>query len=787
MIQSNSMINSETLEKLEYNKVLNYITRYCITDNGKEKLLNLLPFNDVNLAVIEGKRVSEAKEILIKNDSPPIEYLSDLSEIISRARIDGTVLTSKQILEVLKLAEISRKLSQFLKTKDPELGYLSEYRDTLFVDKVFEHQISKVFTESGEIRDDATPKLREIRIEIREKEAQLQKLVNKLLKQLSDSYLVQEEYITLRDGRIVLPIKSEHKRHVRGFVHSESASGQTVYIEPEDTLELNNEILSLNFAEKREIEKILKNLTIRISEVSRELQKSLESISEIDSIFARAKYSIEIIGSSPTFDITRHIELIEARHPILLKKIGFEKTIPLNLKFKDELVILITGPNAGGKTVTLKTFGLIVLLAQAGIPVPVHPDSNLHFFDSVLVDIGDAQSIEDDLSTFSSHLTNIKKIIDTADQNSLVLIDEVGTGTDPTEGSALAAGILITLRDKGSRVIATTHHGALKIIANQLDKFQNASMEFDTENLKPTYRFNQGLPGSSYAFEVASRIGFDEKFINLSKQYLDVDKTKIEDFLANLEVKSKDLREQLNRLEIENIRLKGLTNLYQDKVSKLEKQKKEILEEAREKAELYLIDINKRIENAIKNIRESNANKEVIKKEKANIKQLKTEAEKLFKKETATIEPKTELKVGDYATIKDSNSIGIIEEIDYEKNKALLTVGSLKIKAKYSDLIPAKKKENESDKYIKHDIITDLNYRLDIRGKRVDEAELEILKFLDSSNMNGLDRVEILHGKGTGALKQLVLSILKNYDSVKKYYYADIESGGDGITIVEFN
>ncbi|MBS3943948.1 MAG: endonuclease MutS2 [Melioribacter sp.] len=780
------MISLETLEKLEFSKVLNYITHYCITDNGKDKILKLFPFTTTDFAVRDGKRVTEAKEILIKNDLPPVEYIPDLTEIISRSRIEGTIIPSRQILEVLKLAEVSRKLSQFLKTRGSEVALLSEFRDSLFVDKVFEHQISRVFTETGEIRDDATPRLKEIRIEIREKENQLRKMVNKLLKQLSDSYLVQEEYITLRDGRIVLPIKSEHKRHVRGFIHSESATGQTVYVEPEETLELNNEILSLSFAEKREIEKILKNLTIKIGEVSHDLRKSLDSISELDSIFARANYSIEIIGASPTFDITKPLELIEARHPVLLKKIGFENAVPLNIKFKDELVVLITGPNAGGKTVTLKTIGLIVLLAQSGIPVPVHPDSNLHFFNHVLVDIGDAQSIEDELSTFSSHLTNIKKIIDSSDKYSLVLIDEVGTGTDPTEGSAIAAGILITLRDKGARVIATTHHGALKIVANQLDNFQNASMEFDTENLKPTYRFNQGIPGSSYAFEVAGRIGFDAKFIELSKEYLDIDKTKIEDFLANLEIKSKVLKDQLNRLEIENARLKGLTNLYQDKIDKLEKQKKEILDQTREKAELYLLDMNKKIENAIKNIRESNANKEVIKKEKESIKNLKEDAKKVFKKENIVQDKNHHLKVGDYASLKDTNSAGVIEEINIEKDKAVLTIGSLKIKARYSELIPAKKQDYESLKYFKHDVMTDQNYRLDIRGKRADEAELDILKFLDSSNMNGLDRVEILHGKGTGALKQLVQTILKNYIYVKNYYYANIESGGDGITIIEF-
>ncbi len=780
------MILTETLEKLEFSKVTGYITKYCITENGKEKISLLRPYGEISDALRDGKRVNEAKEILIKNEIPPIDYLPDLNETLSRSRIEGTVLTARNILEVLKLAESSRKIFQYLKSHGSEVELLSELRESLFVDKVFEHQISKVFTESGEIKDDASPRLKEIRNDIRDKETQLRKMVNRMLKQLSDSYLVQEEYITLRDGRIVLPVKAEHKRHVRGFVHSESATGQTVYIEPAETLELNNEILSLTFAEKREIEKILKNLTVKIGGVSSELKTSLSAISELDSIFARAKYSLEIIGSIPTFDEKRAVELIEARHPILLKKLGFAATIPLNIKMQDESVILITGPNAGGKTVTLKTMGLVVLLAQSGIPVPIHPDSNLHFFDNVLVDIGDAQSIEDDLSTFSSHLTNIKNIIDQCGGKVLVLLDEVGTGTDPTEGSAIAAGILVTLRDKGAKVLATTHHGSLKIVANQLDKFQNASMEFDTDNLKPTYRFNQGIPGSSYAFEVAGRIGFDDNFIDLSKTYLDKDKSKIEDFLANLEIKSKDLRDQLKRLEIENSRLKGLANLYQDKVDKLEKQKKEILQETREKAEIYLKDINKKIESAVKNIRESNARKDVVKKEKETINTLKSDAEKIFKKEKVESIGKVKLKTGDYALIRDTNSAGVIDEINVEKDKAVLTIGSLKIKARYSDLVPAKKKDFEAAKYFKHDIISDQNYRLDIRGKRIDEAELEILKFLDAANMNGYDRVEILHGKGTGALKQLVQTTLKNYKFVKNFYFANIESGGDGITIVEF-
>ena len=779
------MISQEVLEKLEYKKVIQQIERYCSTENGKSAVQNLLPGNSERDIIKSNLQVNEAKEILIKNDFPPIEYLPDLNEILSRSKIEGTVLSAKQILDILKLAEVSRKLLLFLKHRDGAQTYLNEYNEKLFVDKVFEHHISKIFAENGEIRDDASVKLKEIRIEIREKEAALRKQVQKLLKQLSDSYLVQEEYITQRDGRIVLPVKAEHKRHVRGFVHSESSTGQTVYIEPEETLELNNEILSLSFAEKREIEKILKGLTERIGQLSNELKNSLAAIVEVDSIFARAKYSIEIIGSHPEFDQTKPFSMIDARHPLLIKRIGHLSTVPMNLKMDNVNVVLITGPNAGGKTVTLKTTGLLVCLSLAGIPIPASPDSNFHFFKNVLVDIGDAQSIEDDLSTFSSHLKNIKQIIEKADKDTLVLLDEIGTGTDPAEGAAIATGMLMALRDKGAKVLATTHHGSLKVIADQSEKFQNASMEFDTNELKPTYRFNQGTPGSSYAFEVANRIGFDEKFIELSKQFLDTDKTKIEDFLVSLEKKSKDLKEQLNNLERENARLKGLTNLYQEKINKLENQKKEILAETKVKAETYLSEINKKIENAVKNIRESQASKEVIKEEKKIIEEIKKESAIVFKKKIRV--EKIDLQIGDYASIKETTSVGVISGLDKEKDKAVLSVGSLKIKTKYSNLISANKSETETTYHKKFNIDqNEISYRLDIRGKRAEEAEFEIIKFLDNANMNGTDRVEILHGKGTGALKQLVQGILRNNHSVKNYYFANIEYGGDGITIVEF-
>ena len=782
------MMNERTLEKLEYQKVLTYISKYCATESGKDLVSGLKPFNSLEAVTEAGKFVDEAKDILIHNDFPPLGYIPNLYEIIAKSRIPGSILSQKNILDILNSAETSRKLKGFLLTREPDYTLKKEFAELLFSDKNFENSIRKIFNEAGEIADHASVKLREVRNETREKKAQLNKVVTHLLKQFSDDFLVREEYVTQREGRIVVPIKAEHKRHIKGFIHSESASGQTVYIEPEQTLELNNDILSLSFAEKREIERILRSLTARIAQESDDLKTSLKIIAELDAIFAKAKYSIEIIGAFPSFDEKRGIELMDARHPILIKKIGRENTIPLSLEIRDQNIIVITGPNAGGKTVVLKTTGLIYMMALSGIHIPANPDSNLLFLENILVDIGDQQSIEDDLSTFSSHLSNIKSILEIADVNTLVLLDEIGTGTDPAEGSALATAILISLYNLSAKVLATTHHGNLKVIANDFEGFQNASMEFNKENLTPTYRFKQGFPGSSYAFEVAERIGFRKEFIDLAKEHLDTDKTKMEEFLTDLEFRSNDLRTKLNRSEIENTRLQGLTNLYQEKISELEKQKREILKDAQKKAEVYLKDINKKVESAIKTIKESNADKKIVKEEREKIAGIKKTNEEIAVKEKKEVIKKRDLKEGDYASIKNTSTSGVITKINIEKNKALLAVGSIKLQVKLSDLIPAKKADAENKPS------PGLSYtpepqslRLDIRGKKPEEIDFEVMRFVDEAYASNVNEVEILHGKGTGALKRTVHEVLKSHEHVKNFDFAKIEFGGEGVTIVELN
>lgn len=781
------MIKDNVLEILEYSKVLEFVARYAHTETGRNFILSQKPLTRKDDILERGQFVSEAKEILINQEEPPFSFIPDLYEVLSKSTIDGAILYKKEILDILNLAVTSRQLKSFF-TRCGETTINNKLSQNLFTDRQFENSISNIFTESGEIKDGASKKLKEIRSEINTKSENLRKVINSLLKKFTEQGFTQEEYTTQRDGRFVIPVKAEHKRHIRGFVHSESATGQTVYIEPEETLNLNNEILSLHFAEKREIEKILKEITKLIGIRSFELMQSMRFISFLDMYFAAAKYSIEIKGEFPEFNDKKPFHLIDARHPILMKRIGWHKTIPLNLKF-EKSVILITGPNAGGKTVVLKTTGILLAMVYTGFHIPAHIDSNIFVFKNLLLDIGDQQSIEDDLSTFSSHLKNIKSIVDETDEQSLVLIDEIGTGTDPAEGSALAAAVLIKLRDNGAKVLATTHHGNLKIMANETEGFQNSSMEYDTEHLQPTYRFIQGLPGSSYAFEVAGRIGFENSFLDLAKKYLDTDKNKIEDFLVSLEKKTQEVKGKLHSLEIENSKLKGLTTLYEQKINQIEKKKKEIIAQTQAEAESYLKDVNKKIEYSIKNIKEANASNDIIKKEKKIIEEIKKKNEELRKSiHKEEIPQKTEFNVGDFVSVYNTATTGEILEIDKSKNKAVISSGTIKIQVKINQLVPAKKDDFERKReYGLEYMNTYINSRIDLRGKKPEEIEFETVKFIDDAYANGLTQIEILHGKGMGVLKKTVHELLKHHEHVKDYYFAKIEFGGEGVTIVELN
>ncbi len=777
------IVKKDVFEKLEYQKVLQYISKYCSTEKGREELLNQLPYDDPEKIKKEGSFLEDARNLLIQNRPPQLGAISDISSDLYKCKIEGTVLNRDRILQIMQLSVESRNFFNYLKNNSKTSpNIFNAFREQFFFDKILEHHIKNVFNENGEIKDSASAKLAGIRKQINSTRDDLLKSVKRIENRLKEKDFVQEDYLTLRDGRIVIPIKAEHKRHIKGFIHSESSTGQTVYIEPEETLELNNEIVSLFFSEKREEERILRELTKKIGESADDLLRTFHTLTNLDVVFAKASYAIEIIGVFPEIDNQKPFKLIEARHPIILRKSGRDKTVPLNITIDEDKVILITGPNAGGKTVVLKTIGLLALLVNACIPIPVDPDSNFHFYKKLFMDLGDNQSLEENLSTFSSHLSNINEIIEGANADSLVLIDEIGTGTDPNEGVAIANAVLIELQKKKSTVLATTHYGTLKLAISGLKGFQNSAMEFDTQNLEPTYKFNQGVPGSSYAFEIAKRIGLDDKVLKTAREFLDVDKHKIEEFLVNIEKKSQELETKLKRLEIENVRLSGLSNLYSQNVEKLEKEKKEILKRAKVQAEEYIANINKRVESVIKNIRESNAESKVIKESKKIIKEMIEENKSLIPQDE---DVDTNFKVGDIVKLKDTSTIGKIIEITKDKKEAALNVGNIKMKVKVQQLSHSKEKMAEvQNRDFDYDA-PKIDYRLDIRGKLPSDSEYEVVKFIDDAYSNGMERVEILHGKGSGVLKKLVGEILKKHEAVKSFYFAPIEFGGEGITIVE--
>lgn len=780
------MISNDVLEKLEFSKVLKFISNYAITEGGKTKIESLKPLTEKAEIISNCKLVEEAKDFIIKKGNPPLEFIPDIKDDLYKSRIEGSILGTKKILEIKRLAAISRLIRNLL-LKEENYSLLKEIVQELISDKNLENQIDKILTPEGEVKESASIELRRIRKEIIIKKDELTKSIGKIIKRLKDQDFVREDYLTLRDGRMVIPVKVEHKRHIRGFIHSESSTGQTVYIEPEETLELNNEIVSLSFAEQREVERILRELTKIIGDKSGELLYSYDLITKIDSIFAKANYSIEIMGCLPNLDQSKSLQIFEGRHPLLLKKLGRNFTIPLSFKLENEKVVIITGPNAGGKTVVLKTIGLLCLMLQSGIHIPVSPDSNFLIFNKILLDIGDQQSIEDDLSTFSSHLKNLKMISEAADSESLVLLDEIGTGTDPTEGSALAAAMLKKLLSKSALTFATTHHGNLKVFAFEIEGINNASMQFDHNSLSPTYKFKLGVPGSSYAFEIAEKSGLSLDIIQDARSFIDSKKHNLEKFISEVEAKSFDLEKKLNEVELENVRLKSLSNLYKNSYEKLEYEKKEIIKKTKEDAEKFLSDLNKKFELTVKQIRESGADKSIVKESRKVISEIHSKVETLSKQIEIETKSNETFTIGDYVSINNSNSTGKIIEINNEKKKATVLIGSIKILANLSDLKHSKQVKEESEKksldYLK---TPTTNYRLDIRGKRANDAEFEIIKFIDDSYQYGYERVEILHGKGTGALKKLVNEILSSHIGIKQFYYAPVDFGGDGITIVEF-
>ena len=773
---------SSALQKLEFEKIIRRIAQLAVTEPGKSAAGRIAPLTDASLIRLELDRVTQMKELLIIEGSLPLEGLKDIIGILRKSAIENLLLTPFELLDVAAALRVSRIMAGFFSRRKDKVPALHPLDKSLFADKVVEFNILEAVDETGRVRDSSSKELRMVRQDMTALAEQLRKKLSVIVRDVGEKDLLHEDIITTRDGRFVIPVKSEFKHMVPGFIHSASASGATVFIEPAESLELNNSLRELQFRETREIERILRVLTTQVAEIRVPIEESVNTLGTLDLISAKARYSIEILGNPPTIAESPTIDLKDARHALLLQSHPRDAVIPLTLFLgRSVSSLLITGPNAGGKSVALKTVGLSVLCAQSGLHLPASPDSQLSIFDNVFVDIGDDQSVENDLSTFSSHLMNIKNVLDRAGDKSLVLIDEIGSGTDPSEGAALASAVLEDLLRRRCLTIATTHHGMLKAFAHQTDGMENGSMEFDQDTLRPTYRFRSGVPGSSYALELADRIGLERSILTKARSFLGSDKWKLESLISELERDVKQYQEQLTALSSDRDRLDGLVAEYERRISEARNEVKELKRQATTEAKDLVATAQAAIERLVKDIRESSAAKVSIQAARKTLDDLRTHAQEASPEDHDT--RGETFKVGDRVRLKEGTEMGEIVEL--KESNAVVLWKSGRIRVKVHDLIKTGTTSSDRATLPVGTVPPRFRNELDLRGLTGEEAISEVERFLDDALVSGLLRVDIIHGKGTGALRKRVAEFLKGYPHVKSFRLGEWNEGGSGVTVVE--
>ncbi len=772
--------------KLEFDKVRKHVQRYAVSDLGREHIDRLRPSSSSAEIKLQLSLVTEMKRLASADDPLPLESTNDVRSSVHRAAIESYVLSSPDLHAILKVLVASRKLKGYFARKDSSYPLLYEKVSQICLDKILEYNIDRAIDEEGNVRDAASKELADVRRQIVDRNSLLRKKLQQILKAVAGKDWIQDEIITTRDGRMVIPIKIEHKNRVPGFIHSSSASGLTVFIEPTETLDLNNEIRTLQFQEQREIERILKELTQQVSSARELVLANSQVLAELDFIQAKAKYSIEVIGNEPLVKEGGSIILKDGYHPILLQKHSRNEIVPLTLELGEETnPLVITGPNAGGKSVAMKTVGLLVLMGQAGCHIPASPESEIRIITDIFVEIGDEQSIENDLSSFSSHLTHLKHILGHANQASLVLIDEIGSGTDPAEGGSLAAASLEQLATIGCITIVTTHHGSLKGFASENPHFANGAMEFDQTTLQPTYRFRAGIPGSSYAIEMAARLDLPASVVERAKNLRGSSANTLERLLTDLERQTQEMRVNLEKVNSEKERYNSLNQVYDQKVKSLEKELKEIRHKALNEAQLIVEKANKTIESTIQSIREQAASKQAIRSARDEIQGIEKEFQKMQEELTEEGPPQTDFLVGDLVRLRNSTAAGeIVAKLDEEH--FLVLMGALKVTVGRAELeLTPAKEERRAQRPPAIDFVVDAQREIDLRGMYGDEAIQAIEKFFDQAILSGIDKVNLIHGKGTGALRRKINEYLKNNSSIRSYRLGEWNEGGTGVTVVE--
>lgn len=787
-------------EKIGFESIRFETLKYIKTASGGERIRNMEPSHDMIRVHLDLELISEMMVLINVDDPLPLSVIPDIRKALKKSRIERNIIDNDSILNIGKLCKDSRLTYSYFKSRAEQYPNINSIARNLATHKKLEELIDKTLTDQGEIKDSASNELRTIRRQLIQRKSDVRGVLNRIARQAAKDKMTTEEGLTIRNGRMVIPIKAEHKRHLSGFVHDVSATGQTVYIEPSEALNLNNDIRQLEIEENREIERILRYLTAQIGLESAELQQNFEYLGDIDALHAKAELSNFLNGDIPALSENGDIVLHDALNPILLlkakhdEKLSRQDVVPLTLELNsEERCLIITGPNAGGKSVAMKTLGLCVLMLQSGYAIPAEPDSELPVFRGLYVDLGDDQSIENDLSTFSSRLTWMRDTHSKLEPDSLVLIDEAASGTDPEEGSALYESFIEELIEKKARIIVTTHHGSLKVFAHNHPSVINGSMEFDQQHLSPTYRFKKGLPGSSYAFEIAARLGLDTDLLNKARQHLGESKNTLEALILEMEQKMQEA-ESLRR---ESLALKKEAETkrhqFEEKRQKIIKEQNKIREKALNEARDIILNANRQIEEAVHQIKTQQAEKGTIKEARQKVKDYRgsiDEELEVLEKKREPKNAKEPPQEGDVIRLKDGKSTG--ELLEVKGNNAVVLVNGMRIKTKYKNLVKVKqpKKKNKEPKvkvstYDSGSTIRPTSMTLDLRGYRGEAAVKEVTQFIDKAIMSNLSKLEIIHGKGEGILKNLIHDYLSKRPEVKHFELAPWDQGGPGCTIVE--
>ena len=792
-------MNTKVLTTLEYTKIIDLLTEKADSEPGKKLCSELVPSTDLSAIRTAQRETKDALARLFRIGSTSFGNNRDLGFSIRSLEI-GSSLSMSELLKLASFLDNVGRIKTYGKKEREDLpgDSLDAYFEGLTPLTQLANEINRCILSEEEMADDASPRLKSIR---RSKLNTNEKIHSQLTSMVNGSYrtFLQDAVITMRDNRYCIPVKAEYKSQVSGMVHDQSSTGSTFFIEPAAVVNLNNQLKELDLQEQEEIEVILADLSSQAAVHTSELAANQKIMTSLDFIFAKAKLAMEQNATEPLFNTEHYIQIRKGRHPLLNKK----KAVPIDVQLgKDFDLLVITGPNTGGKTVSLKTVGLFTLMGQAGLHIPALDRSELSIFSEVYADIGDEQSIEQSLSTFSSHMTRVVHILQHADADSLCLFDELGAGTDPTEGAALAIAILNYLHDRGIRTMATTHYSELKIYALSTDFVENACCEFDVETLRPTYRLLIGIPGKSNAFAISSKLGLSDEIINAARQQISKEDESFEDVIADLEQSRVTIEKEQREIEEYKERIRTLQEQLQRKNEKIDQAKDKILRDANEKARAILQEAKDVADETIRDFNKAGASadiKELEKKrqkvrDKINEKNGKLALGNSQKKPAnqKTVDPK-KLKKGDSVKIISMNLKGIVNTLPDAKGNLFVQCGIMRMQTNVNDLIPIKEEtitapalQRTNTGKLKMSKSFSVSSEINLLGCTVDEAIAKLDKYLDDAYLAHLPSVRIVHGKGTGALRSAVQSHLKRLKYVKEYRLGEYGEGDAGVTIVTF-